>query len=610
MKIYGGGAAAIALKTGLSLEKAQECMEKYDAALPFVKKLSQIYQHQAERTGITEIMGGAKRHWNKFEAPWKGDTPCSLEEARLRVADPEHPWHGQKLRRAKTYRALNAAIQGDAAIHVKNWMLLCFREGITPSLQIHDELLCNVTTREQGEMIARLGEEAIKLSVPMRVDLKFGRNWADATHSWEELTGETTPVKPASPKPLNSTVTMTGPSEPAIAVSPEPSHRASPQARHPRQTCISNQPATRTSNRSRHASGNGHDTSPSRLAEPLPDGDRRVHQVWVTTFKDEFASSLQHDHLTLPEIAASIATTTAPTKGRAAAAEAATVWRPGDPQKLSAPQRQRAGNFRHRGRARQGDAVRLSMRSRYSARPASAASSTPARATSPARRNAGACWRRRRNFLRPSCEWAWWPASTASSTASSREPRASRCRRRSTMAASTTIRTTRSRCSTATSSICATIWRLARSSRTGPRPAIPPPTVTRKARQQGSGSLPSPGRISSSRSCSASRCTPRCWHLAAKMVAAGMDSAAVENFLRGLMEKSAAPRDARWQERYDDIPRLVASAEQFRPAVDRHLDVVRASEGASADRRPGAGRERRRAQAAARSGRWDGRRRR
>src|SRR4029078_8529871 len=53
--------------------------------------------------------------------------------------------------------------------------------------------------------------------------------------------------------------------------------------------------------------------------------------------------------------------------------------------------------------------------------------------------------------------------------------------------------------------------------------------------------------------------------LAAKMVTAGMDGAAVANFLRGLMEKSAAPRDTRWQERYDDIPRLVGSAEQFRP---------------------------------------------
>ena len=39
-------------------------------------------------------------------------------------------------------------------------------------------------------MIARLGDEAVKLSVPMQVDLKFGRNWGDATHSWEELTGD------------------------------------------------------------------------------------------------------------------------------------------------------------------------------------------------------------------------------------------------------------------------------------------------------------------------------------------------------------------------------------------------------------------------------------
>ena len=235
MKIYGGGAAAIARKTGLSPEKASEVLAKYDAALPFVKQLSQIHQHQAERTGITEIMGGAKRHWNRYEAAWQSNKtkdcgPCSLEEARLRRADPEHPWFGQTLRRAKTYRALNAAIQGDAAIHVKNWMLLCFREGITPSLQIHDELLCNVTTREQGEMIARLGCEAIKLSVPMRVDLKFGRNWADATHSWEELTGAPAP----KPKPARAPKSAPAPKpvpKPAADVSerPEPARtRCSP----------------------------------------------------------------------------------------------------------------------------------------------------------------------------------------------------------------------------------------------------------------------------------------------------------------------------------------------------------------------------------------------
>ena len=54
------------------------------------------------------------------------------------------------------------------------------REGIIPLLQMHDALECSVTSREQGEMIARLGEEAVKLNVPMKVDLKFGRTWGDA----------------------------------------------------------------------------------------------------------------------------------------------------------------------------------------------------------------------------------------------------------------------------------------------------------------------------------------------------------------------------------------------------------------------------------------------
>ena len=46
-----------------------------------------------------------------------------------------------------------------------------------------------------------------------------------------------------------------------------------------------------------------------------------------------------------------------------------------------------------------------------------------------------------------------------------------------------------------------------------------------------------------------------------------MDRAAVENFLRGLMEKSAAPRDKRWQERYNDIPRRSRRRKQFAPAA-------------------------------------------
>ena len=39
----------------------------------------------------------------------------------------------------------------------------------------------------------------MKLEVPMRVDIKFGRSWGDAKHTWEELTG-TAPVPEQGPE--------------------------------------------------------------------------------------------------------------------------------------------------------------------------------------------------------------------------------------------------------------------------------------------------------------------------------------------------------------------------------------------------------------------------
>ena len=51
--------------------------------------------------------------------------------------------------------------------------------------------------------------------------------------------------------------------------------------------------------------------------------------------------------------------------------------------------------------------------------------------------------------------------------------------------------------------------------------------------------------------------------LSIKLIAAGTDPGAVVNQLRDLMERSMAPHDERWQDRYDDIPRLVRGAERL-----------------------------------------------
>ncbi len=197
-KIYGAGVPKMAEMIGKPLDEVQAIVSQYDAKLPFVAKLSAVCQEKASRTGFTVLYDGARRHWNLWEVPRlyaKGAGPCGIEEARRRIADPEHPWYGQRLSRANVYTALNALVQGTAARHTKLWMRAVFREGIVPLLQMHDCLDCSVRTREQAELVAQLGCDAVSLEVPMRVDLKFGRSWGDASHSWEELTGDSAPIK-------------------------------------------------------------------------------------------------------------------------------------------------------------------------------------------------------------------------------------------------------------------------------------------------------------------------------------------------------------------------------------------------------------------------------
>jgi RecA-family ATPase len=67
---------------------------------------------------------------------------------------------------------------------------------------MHDCLDCSVSSKDEAEAIARLGEEAVSLAVPMLIDRQYGRNWADAKHSWEELhSTESAEAEPPVAKP-------------------------------------------------------------------------------------------------------------------------------------------------------------------------------------------------------------------------------------------------------------------------------------------------------------------------------------------------------------------------------------------------------------------------
>jgi DNA polymerase I-like protein with 3'-5' exonuclease and polymerase domains len=229
-KIYGAGVKKVAEMIGKPLREAQAIYAQYDQKLPFISRLAGLCQHEANRLGYTPLYDGARRHWDRW-APggrWqKGAGPCEREEAIRRVNDPSHPWYRQRLWRARTHTALNAQIQGDAARHTKRWMRACWREGIVPLLQMHDGLELSVTTREQGELVARLACEVVKLEVPMRADIKYGRTWGDAKYTWKELTG-------AAPAPKQDPEPAPKPKpKPEPEPEPEPKSEPEPQLSEP-----------------------------------------------------------------------------------------------------------------------------------------------------------------------------------------------------------------------------------------------------------------------------------------------------------------------------------------------------------------------------------------
>ena len=98
--------------------------------------------------------------------------------------------------RAKNYpvrmeaerQAMNTPVQGSAADLIKRAMLDLFGELQERKmksqliLQIHDELLLEVPEAEAEDakaLVTRVMESALELAVPLVVDARLGKNWAE-----------------------------------------------------------------------------------------------------------------------------------------------------------------------------------------------------------------------------------------------------------------------------------------------------------------------------------------------------------------------------------------------------------------------------------------------
>jgi DNA polymerase I-like protein with 3'-5' exonuclease and polymerase domains len=181
-KAYRAGKDKFANMIHRDFSDAEEIYDKYDAELPFVAALGERAQRLAERRGYLRLIDGARLHFDRWEPAQRQDADYgrSLEEARKR-------WPGVRLRRAFCFKAGNALIQGSAARHVKLWMRACWRDGIVPLLQLHDELDISVNSPAVGERMAELMRDVLELEVPIKVGLQYGRSWGDAKHSWNEV---------------------------------------------------------------------------------------------------------------------------------------------------------------------------------------------------------------------------------------------------------------------------------------------------------------------------------------------------------------------------------------------------------------------------------------
>ena len=163
--LYGMGPARVARETGLSRGEAEEFIERYFASFPTVRAWMDRLLADARRTGYVETLLGRRRKMPEINSP-----------------DP-------RLRAFAENAAINTPVQGSAADIIKRAMIdleaALERSGLKGRmlLQVHDELVLETPAREIDELrelVRQCMEQAVELSVPLRVDFGHGRDWLEA----------------------------------------------------------------------------------------------------------------------------------------------------------------------------------------------------------------------------------------------------------------------------------------------------------------------------------------------------------------------------------------------------------------------------------------------
>jgi DNA polymerase I-like protein with 3'-5' exonuclease and polymerase domains len=165
---YGMGKNKLMAELGINEDKAKDLFKQYHNRVPFVKTLMDSVMRKAANNGRIRTWLGRRCRFDLWEPNQYGIHKALPHEAALAE-------HGPGIRRAYTYKALNRLIQGSAADMTKKAMIELHKEGITPHIQVHDEL--DISVSDNADKIKEIMESSVDLEVPIKVDFEYGENW-------------------------------------------------------------------------------------------------------------------------------------------------------------------------------------------------------------------------------------------------------------------------------------------------------------------------------------------------------------------------------------------------------------------------------------------------
>jgi len=173
---YGMGVGKLSDQLGIDPEEGKSLIKQYNERVPFVRQLADAVSDHANKRGAVKTFLGRRCRFELWE-------PKAFGSYKAYPLDRAKEEYGEytPLKRSGTYKALNRLIQGSAADQTKKAMVELDKEGITPMIQIHDELAISLNDDpEVQKKIIDVMENSIEMSVPSKVDVAVGKNWGEA----------------------------------------------------------------------------------------------------------------------------------------------------------------------------------------------------------------------------------------------------------------------------------------------------------------------------------------------------------------------------------------------------------------------------------------------